>query len=236
MEMMIITIFNIFNQYCSLIYLRQIQWLYPIMLSLITATHSVIAAENNESLTRSDQPPPDSSDPNTLAKALNSEATPIAFKSSYVGLIVNRNYGFDANGARFTAPKTSWGAEYRFFYKDEWTLALTGEFEGRSSLENRYSSTFTLAQETQKIIRIYHPWYFSAGGRLSYHVPVRKISIPYERDQDRDVYTGAALSAAAMFILNDRFILMLGAHRWTSLSTQKENGLSTALTMLMMIR
>jgi hypothetical protein len=113
---------------------------------------------------------------------------------------------------------------------------LAGEFQGRSNFDNRYSSTFMLAQETQKIVRIYHPWYVSAGGRLSYHVPVRKISIPYERDQDREVYTGAALSAAAVLILNERLILMLGAHRWTSLSTQKENGLSTALTMLMMIR
>jgi hypothetical protein len=234
--MMIITIFNIFNQYCSLIYVRPIQWLYPIMLSLITATHSVIAAGNNESVTRSEQSPPSPSESNPTVQPLNSESTPIAFKSSYVGLIVNRNYGFEANGARFTSPKTSWGAEYRFFYKDEWTLALTGEFQGRSNFENRYSSTFMLAQETQKIVRIYHPWYASAGGRLSYHVPVRKISIPYERDQDREVYTGGALSAAAMLILNDRLILMLGAHRWTSLSTQKENGLSTALTMLMMIR
>lgn len=206
------------------------------MLSLITATHSVIAAGNNESVTRSEQSPPSPSKSNPTVQPLNSESTPIAFKSSYVGLIVNRNYGFEANGARFTSPKTSWGAEYRFFYKDEWTLALTGEFQGRSNFENRYSSTFMLAQETQKIVRIYHPWYVSAGGRLSYHVPVRKISIPYERDQDREVYTGGALSAAAMLILNDRLILMLGAHRWTSLSTQKENGLSTALTMLMMIR
>jgi len=206
------------------------------MLSLITATHSVIGAENNESPTRIDPSQPNSSESNAAAQSINSESTPIAFKSSYVGLIVNRNYGFEANGARFTSPKTSWGAEYRFFYKDEWTLALAGEFQGRSNFDNRYSSTFMLAQETQKIVRIYHPWYVSAGGRLSYHVPVRKISIPYERDQDREVYTGAALSAAAVLILNERLILMLGAHRWTSLSTQKENGLSTALTMLMMIR
>jgi hypothetical protein len=234
--MMIITIFNIFNQYCSLIYARPSHWLYPIMLSLITATHSVIGAENNESPTRIDPSQPNSSESNAAAQSINSESTPIAFKSSYVGLIVNRNYGFEANGARFTSPKTSWGAEYRFFYKDEWTLALAGEFQGRSNFDNRYSSTFTLAQETQKIVRIYHPWYVSGGGRLSYHVPVRKISIPYERDQDREVYTGAALSAAAVLIFNERLILMLGAHRWTSLSTQKENGLSTALTMLMMIR
>jgi hypothetical protein len=206
------------------------------MLSLITATHSVVAAEIKGSPTRIDPSQPNSSESNAAAQSINSEATPIAFKSSYVGLIVNRNYGFEANGARFTSPKTSWGVEYRFFYKDEWTLALAGEFQGRSNLDNRYSSTFTLAQETQKIVRIYHPWYVSAGGRLSYHVPVRKISIPYERDQDREVYTGAALSAAAMLILNERLILVLGAHRWTSLSTQKENGLSTALTMLMMIR
>lgn len=236
MEMMIITILNIFNHYCSLIYARSIQWLYPIMLSLITATHSVMAAENNESPKRIEQSQPNSRQPNAAAQSLNSEATPIAFKSSYVGLIVNWNYGFEADDGRFTSPKASWGAEYRFFYKDEWTLALTGQFQGRSNFENRYSSTFALAQETQKIVRIYHPWYVSGGGRLSYNIPVRKISIPYERDQDRDVYTGAALSAAAMLILNDRLILMLGAHRWTSLSTQKENGLNTALTMLMMMR
>ena len=206
------------------------------MLSLVTATHSANAAPNSDSLTPKNDYPSANKEANAALQVINSEATPIAFRSSYAGLILNRNYGFDANRTRLTSPKTSWGAEYRFFYKDEWTLALTGEFQGRSDVENRYSSTFTLAQETQKIARIYHPWYVSAGGRISYHVPVRKISIPYERDQNREVYTGGALSASVILILNERLILMFNAHRWTSLSSQKENGLGTALTALIMIR
>jgi len=206
------------------------------MLSLVTATHGVTAASADEPLAPKGDSPSINKETATSLQVINSETTPIAFKSSYAGLILNRNYGFDANSARFTSPKTSWGAEYRFFYKDEWTLALTGEFQGRSNSENRSSSTFSLAQETQKIARIYHPLYVSAGGRISYHVPVRKISIPYERDQNREVYTGGAISASAILILNERLILVLNAHRWTSLSTQKENGLSTAITALMMIR
>lgn len=164
------------------------------------------------------------------------ELSPIAFKSSYLGVLVNQNFALYDNQKGFAPPKTSWGIEYRFFYKDEWTLAISGEFKGQPDSGKRERSVFSISQETTKIFRLYHPWYIAAGGRISYHIPVKKISIPYERDQDRNLYPGGALSLATIYKPNDRLLLLLGAHRWTSLSTQSEQGFSTVFSALVPIR
>jgi hypothetical protein len=170
-------------------------------------------------------------------EALVSEDTPVIFKTSYIGAILNQNYTTHSSNKVLTAPRVSLGAEYRFFYKDEWTLAITGEFKGQSSRrENKNNASFTISQETQKIMRIYHPWYFSTGGRFSYHIPIKKVSIPYDRDQDRNVFTSGAITASTLLGINENTLIMLSAQRWTSLSSQKENGFSTAITTLMTIR
>ena len=164
------------------------------------------------------------------------ESPPIAFNASYFGLLINQNYGLEKGHGKFRGPKTSWGAEYRFFYKDQWTLALSGEFKGQEDESHSVQSTYSISQETQRIVRIYHPWYLSAGGRISYNVPVRRISIPYERDQERSVDTGGDFSIGSILILNDRFLIMISAHRWISFSTQKNQGVHTAFSMLTKIR
>lgn len=220
MDIMIIKRFNIRDRYFKSARVLLIRLIYPIMIAA-TAPISIVYADSSkeESL-----PPPES------------ENTPIAFKTSYFGLLINRNFGFKANKGHFSSPRTSWGTQYRFFYKDEWTLALTAEFQGGADVDNRFGANFSMAQETQKIIRVYHPWYLAIGGRVSYHVPVKKIALPYERDQSRDVYTGGALSSGFLYIVNEKTILMLNAHRWTSLSVQKDNGITMALTALFMLR
>lgn len=164
------------------------------------------------------------------------ESSPIAFKSSYVGVLINQNFALYDNQKGFAPPKTSWGIEYRFFYKDEWTLAISGEFKGQPDSDRRERSVFSISQETMKIFRLYHPWYIAAGGRISYHIPVKKISIPYERDQDRSLYPGGALTLATIYKPNESLLLLLEAHRWTSLSTQSEQGFSTVFSALVPIR
>lgn len=220
MDMMIMKRFNILDHYLKSARVLLIHLMYLIM---IATTAPISIAYGNSSKEESPSP-------------TESENTPIAFKTSYFGLLINRNFGFKANKGHFASPRTSWGTQYRFFYKDEWTLALTAEFQGGADVDNRFGANFSIAQETQKIIRVYHPWYMALGGRVSYHVPVKKIALPYERDQSRDVYTGGALSGGFLYIANEKTILMFNGHRWTSLSVQKDNGTTMALTALFMLR
>lgn len=165
-----------------------------------------------------------------------SENPPLAFRASYAGLLINQTYALSTENGQFTEPKLSWGAEYRFFYKDQWTLSVTGEFRGQEDIAREEQSTFNISQETMRLIRLYHPWYLTLGGRLSYMLPVKKISIPYERDPKRNMDTGGALSIGSVFIVNEQFTIMLSSHRWTSFRTSKNQGISNIFSILMPLR
>jgi hypothetical protein len=178
----------------------------------------------------------DSKPPNKMSDFSSSENFPLAFRPSYASLLINQTYTIANKDGRFTEPKLSWGAEYRFFYKDQWTLSVNGEFNGREDIAQEEQSTFNISQETMRILRLYHPWYLTLGGRLSYMIPVKKISIPYERDPKRNMDTGGSISIGSVFIVNERVTIMLSSHRWTSFRTSKNQGLSNIFTVLTPLR
>ena len=166
----------------------------------------------------------------------NPESDPIAFSSSYLGLSLNQNHPVSSGKSTWSRGGSSWGAEYRFFYKDTWTLSISGLFKNLVDLDGDNKSIFSISQETTHLIRVYHPWYLGVGGRLSYYVPVRKISVPYERDQSRSIDTGAAIMVSGIYIVNPRLCGMISANRWRSLSSSYRHGYEFLATALLSIR
>jgi hypothetical protein len=164
------------------------------------------------------------------------ENDPIAFSPSYLGLSLNQNRPWSYGESTWSDGGPSWGAEYRFFYKDKWTLSLSGSFKNLKDLEHETSPLFSISQESARLMRIYHPLYIAVGGKLSYLVPVRKISIPYEREQSRSIDTGASIGVSAFYMAKDGFVVQLSASRWRSLTTLKRQGIEIAITALAAIR
>jgi hypothetical protein len=165
-----------------------------------------------------------------------SEYQPIAFGVSYIGISLNKNEPL-ADGTRtWSTGVASWGGEYRFFYKDQWTLALSTEFKGLKDLSGEDLSLFTASQETMRIVRIYHPFYLTLGGRLSYYVPVKHTAIPYERDPNRPLDTGGALSIGSIWIASPNVLMLLRSNRWMSFSSTKNQGVEFLATALFNIR
>ena len=165
-----------------------------------------------------------------------SENPPVAFPSSYIGILVNQNHPYSYGKDAYSSGGPSWGAEYRFVYKDTWTLAITGSFKQLDDKSNRDVPIFSLSQETLRLIRLYHPWYFAFGAKLLYFVPVRRIMLPYERDQTRSIDTGAAATIAAVWKASDNTAYLISANRWRSLSTSKKQGIEMVATALFTIR
>ena len=177
--------------------------------------------------------PPIPADPGDLSALEND---PIAFAPSYLSLIFNQNRPWSYGERTWSDGGASWGAEYRFFYKDKWTLSLAGTFKDLKDQEGNDAPYFTISQESSRLARVYHPFYLSAGGKLNYLVPVRKIVIPYERDQSRAIDTGATLCVSAVYIAKDGVVVQLSAGRWRSLSTLKSQGFELSLSAMVAIR
>jgi hypothetical protein len=165
-----------------------------------------------------------------------SESTPILFPSSYFGILLNQNHPYSYGQSEYTSGGPSWGAEYRFFYKDNWTLAISGSFKQLNDLQLKSSPNFALSQETLRLVRLYHPWYFAAGARLQYFVPVRRIMLPYERDQTRAIDNGAAISMAAIWKSSKNTAMIFGVNRWRSLSTSRKQGVEISASTLFTIQ
>jgi hypothetical protein len=164
------------------------------------------------------------------------ETPPIAFPSSYIGVLLNQNHPYSYGESAYSEGGPSWGAEYRFFYKDTWTLAIAGSFKQLDDASRSDAPIFSLSQETLRLVRLYHPWYFAMGARLLYFVPVRRIMLPYERDQTRSIDTGAAVTVATIWKASNSTAYLLSANRWRSLSTSKKQGIEVVATALFTIR
>lgn len=181
--------------------------------------------------TRADE----TSSPN-LSESINLEYEPVAFAPSYLGLLLNQNQPSGYGLQTWSSGGPSWGAEYRFFYKDQWSLSVTGSFKQLYGADKSETSLFALSQESTRVARLYHPIYVGIGGRLSYLVPVNKIEIPYTRDQSRLIDTGAGLGLSMLMITDQGFIISVAAHRWRSLSTTRREGFELSLAALISIR
>lgn len=165
-----------------------------------------------------------------------SETSPVLFPSSYVGILVNQNHPYSFGNNDYSNGGPSWGAEYRFFYKDHWTLAITGSFKQLDDAEKVSVPVFSLSQETLRIFRLYHPWYFATGARLQYFVPVRQIMLPYERDQTRSIDNGAALTVATIWKSSEKTAMIFSVNRWRSLSTSRKQGIEISIAALFTVR
>ena len=171
-----------------------------------------------------------------LTPSVNLESEPVAFAPSYLGLILEQNLPLSDGFKTWSSGGPSWGGEYRFIYKDRWSLSVSGSFKHLYAIDRSEASLFAVSQESTRITRVYHPFYVGVGGRLSYLVPVRKIEIPYSRAQTRLIDTGAGLGASMMIITKQGFVIAMSAHRWRSLSTTKRQGFELSMSALMSIR
>jgi hypothetical protein len=160
------------------------------------------------------------------------EAPPVAFKSSYVGLLINQNHPYSFGLQEYSAGGPSWGVEYRFFFKDTWSLAISGSFKQLEASDRSSAPIFSLSQETVRLVRLYHPWYLGIGARLQYFVPVKEIVLPYERDNARAIDNGAAVVTALIWQSSDDTALVVSANRWTSLNTSKRQGIEFSVSGL----
>jgi hypothetical protein len=167
---------------------------------------------------------------------LNPENPPQVFSKSLIGIIFNQNSPWGFGNQTWSEGGPSYGGEYRFFYKDTWTLAISGEFKQLLDTDRNDSSWFSLSQESMRVLRLYHPWYLGFGASLMYLVPIRKVAIPYERDQTRIIDTGASASISSIWILNSQMIGMIHISRWRSLSTTKRQGVEVSGSLLFNIR
>ena len=174
--------------------------------------------------------------PDLMLEAVNYEFQPQAFSDSYFGLILNQNHPWSYGQSTWAKGGPSFGGEYRFFFKDSWTVAISGEFKQLADAEGNNKALLIGSQESMKLVRLYHPLYLGVGGKLSNYSPVKAISFPYERDDTRAVDNGVSLCLSALWISNPRMAVMLTASRWRSLSTTKRQGLELALSTLVKFR
>ena len=171
-----------------------------------------------------------------LLETANYEAAPIAFAPNYIGLIVNQNHPWSYGQRTWAKGGPSFGAEYRFFYKDSWTLAISLGFKKLVDAEGNDKSLLSQSQESMRIIRLYHPLYLGVGGKFSLYSPVRKITLPYERDDTRAIDNGVSLCLSALWLATPRMTMVMTVSRWRSLSTTKRQGLEVSLSSLYRFR
>ncbi|MCX6130877.1 MAG: hypothetical protein NTX25_17695 [Proteobacteria bacterium] len=89
-------------------------------------------------------------------------------------------------------------------------------------------SLMTLSNTTQRIFRLYHPFYFLAGTEILYLIPVLKINPPMVKDPDFATEIGVGARVSLWYLLSQKSILVLDVERWRGTKTDRLHGISVS--------
>ncbi len=136
---------------------------------------------------------------------------------------------------------------YRYRLSTGWMLGVNGGFKGlkRGSAESTDSkdsgdskvnskdlAVLAFGYESLKGWRLYHPFYFFAGGKFQYLLPAAEAVLPIHRDDEFRSEFGCAVSAMLAFKPAGPWLMTARIDRWRGLTTTQLQGYETAIGLL----
>lgn len=186
---------------------------------------------------------PASAAANTVASVATDEE-PRAFAMSYAGLEFTRNYPIAFSEDEFSPGKTHLALSFRYFPDQDWMMGLAGGFRmlrahsdvssdltgdtADTQSDSKELPVFTIAHESARIIRIYHPVYLTLGARILYLAPTRQAMIPTGKSEKYQTEFGAGLVGTVIWQTGTDRFWTLRAERWRGTGSQRYHGVEIA--------
>jgi hypothetical protein len=93
---------------------------------------------------------------------------------------------------------------------------------------DHWLALWTVAHETDYVVRLSHPYYLMLGPKLIYILPCKSGKLPIERVKDYDAEVGGAISVQLARVLAGGSILSLRFDRWRGTSSMRLHGIEIA--------
>lgn len=155
---------------------------------------------------------------------------PMAFAKHYISFEGGKNFpvGRSAEAVKpgFYHPKIG----YRYVMDDTWLTGVSAQFKVLRGTEHATAvSLFTIEEQTQRLIRLYHPYYFAVGGKFMYLLPANKPRFPIQKHSQFGIEVGAGLSLAVLRQVGNFGYFGMYIDRWRGTKTTKLEGIETGL-------
>lgn len=158
---------------------------------------------------------------------------PAPFSRSYTGIEITRNFPVSFSEKQFSPGKAHPTLAYRFILDNSWIMGLFGGFRMLRTKESSEHEAeelpfLSLAHESSRILRLYHPTYFAGGFRLLYLMPATHGMIPTGKAKEFKTEFGASLTATFLHLIDERKILSLRLERWRGTGSSNYHGVEVA--------
>ncbi len=164
------------------------------------------------------------------AQSLDAQETiPKAYAKDYVFLTMHYEYPQGKSLSLYENNSVNVGVKYAHKLESEWIVGLKFERKPLIRKDDSPMSLLVFSNQTQGVIRLYHPLYLLVGSELAYVMPVRKSSPPFAKDPDFATEIAVGLNTSLWWLLSRKGIVELHASRWKGTKTNKLQGIEVSL-------
>jgi len=144
-----------------------------------------------------------------------------AFHPIYLGLGVHKANPISIAENEYKRGGIGSKLSYRFFLHDEWAVGLSGGFKTLTKDSDLKETFLTLSQETQRLFRIYHPFWLGLGTQIMYIAGVENSGFPIERDPTQPPQVGVGAGISLFYIMNSSLLTHGDVSRWRGTASNR---------------
>lgn len=152
-----------------------------------------------------------------------------AFQPIYIGGGLSKVSPVSIAENAYVGGATGSNIHYRFFLHDKWVVSVAGGFKILTKEFDGNETFVTFAQESQRLFRIYHPFWLAAGTKAMYIACVEKIGFPFERNTDQPPQVGAGIGMSLYYLATPTILVHGDLWRWRGTATNRMHVLEIGL-------
>ncbi|HYX32040.1 MAG TPA: hypothetical protein VE954_02925 [Oligoflexus sp.] len=155
---------------------------------------------------------------------------PESYPNDYIFALYSHNEPVGPSHSELRTHENTPGFSYQHRLGHPWVVGVgyrSQAFINRQ--QNRPVSLLTVFNTTQRLFRLYHPFYALAGTEILYLIPVQKLNPPITKDATFSTEIGIGAAASLWYVMSQNSVLALDLQRWRGTKTDRLHGVSMTL-------
>ena len=166
-----------------------------------------------------------------VAEPLHADFTiPESYPKDYIFSLISMNQAIGLSHQELEGHLNSPGLSYQHRLTHPWVVSVG--YRPQSFINRRLQrplSLLTFSNATQRIMRLYHPFYLLVGTEVLYLIPVQKINPPIEKDPNFTTEIGLGARLSLWYLWSQNNLVFFDFERWRGTKTDRLHGMTLSL-------
>jgi hypothetical protein len=166
------------------------------------------------------------------AASADAVTIPDGYPKDYLFLQITQDVPLAASQDDLKASgKVNLGLDYRHLLGAHWMVGVHYRIRSFERKNGQSLSILSLSNQSQRIIRVYHPLYALVGTEWTYLIPTRRISLPLTKDPDYQTEIGVGINTSLWYYLHPHLLVEMRGARWRGTKTNRLHGWESTLSV-----